>query len=405
MTPWLHIVGVGEDGLDGLSGVARDVVDRADLLIGGTRHLSMLPEDARERWTWPSPFDALATQIAAESGRLVCVLASGDPLCFGVARRLAEHFDLQQMRVWPAPSAFALACARLLWPHEMTTQLSLHGRPLETLHLALVPGARVLALSWDERTPMAAAALLIDRGFGASRLTVLERMGGASERTYSAVAFEFAEQFCNTRFDRLNTVAIECVVDRDAPILPLASGLPDTAFVHDGQLTKRSVRAITLAALAPNQGELLWDVGAGCGSIAVEWMRARPRTRALTVERNPKRLEMIANNAIALGVPSLEIVPGTLPAALAGLPEPDAIFIGGAVSNAEVFEHCWRSLRVGGRLVANAVTLEGEAQLLRRYSELGGELQRIAIANARPVGGFTAFTPAMTVTQLALTKV
>lgn len=400
MTPWLAVVGIGEDGLDGLGRDARAAVDAATVLIGGSRHLAMLPTDGREHWQWPSPFDALIAELQARRGAQVCVLASGDPLWFGVASRLREHFAPDEMQVWPAPSAFSLACARLHWSVEATTTISLHGRPLAGLHKVIAPGARIVALSSDERTPSAVAQALVARGFAASMITVLECIGGTRERIRSAPAGDFNL----TDIAALNVIAIECVASARAPVYSSAPGLPDEAYVHDGQLTKRVVRSATVAALAPLPGQLLWDVGAGCGSISIEWMRAASDAHAIAIERDPARVQMIATNAQALGVPALEIVSGSVPDALADLALPDAIFIGGALADPVVFEFCWRQLKPGGRLVMNAVTLQGEAQLHARYVELDGELTRIAVAVARAVGRFDALAPSMSVTQLSLRK-
>ncbi len=400
MSKWLSVIGIGEEGLAGLSPAARALVDGAEVLVGGARHLAMLPEDARERLTWTRPLSRLVDEIMRRRNRPVCVLATGDPMHFGIGVTLARRLPVAEMTVMPSPSAFSLACARLGWPIDGAALLTLHGRPLEMVSAYLEPGARLLALSENGATPAALAALLRARAYGRSRLTVLEHMGGARERMIAATALEWR---ANGIAD-LNTVAVECVADDGAPLLPRLPGLPDEAFHHDGQLTKREVRAVTLAALAPLRGQLLWDVGAGCGSVAIEWMRCRRGGRAIAVERDPARRRLVADNAAALGAPRLEIVAGAAPEALHGLAPPDAVFIGGGVAAAGVIEACWTALKPGGRLVANAVTLEGEAALGAWRERLGASLTRIAIARAEPLGARHAWRPLMPVTQLAAVK-
>ena len=400
MKPWLAIIGIGEDGLAGLSPAARALVDGAELLVGGARHLAMVPDDGRARLAWPSPLRDAIPEIEARRGRPVCVLASGDPLCYGVGRRLLSYIPIEEVTIIPAASAFSLACARLGWSLPDTTCLTLHSRPLEDLHSAVQPDDRLLILSNDGGTPARVAALLRGRGYGASRITVLEHLGGPRERRVEARAEDLRDEI----FADLNTLAVVCVAGPGAALLPVVPGLPDDAFESDGLLTKREVRAMTLAALAPVPGQLLWDVGAGCGSVAIEWLRAAPRGRAIAVERKPARAGMIAANASALGTPRLKIVEGEAPAALAGLAPPQAVFIGGAAAAPGLFDACWQALSPGGRLVANAVTLEGEAALIAWHGAHGGTLTRLAIARAQPVGGFTGWRPLMPVMQYAVTK-
>lgn len=400
MSKWLAVVGIGEDGLAGLSQAARTLVDGARVLVGGMRHLAMLPQDGRERLTWTSPLDALIDDIVRRRPAPVCVLATGDPMHFGVGVALARRVSAAEMTIIPAPSAFSLACASLTWPLAEVATLTLHGRPLSMLNGYLQPGARLLILSEDAATPVAVAALLGARGYGGSRLTVLEHMGGPKERILSSTADHWQ---ANDVAD-LNTLAVECVADPGAPLLPRVPGLPDSAFHHDGQLTKREVRALTLAALAPVPGQLLWDVGAGCGSVAIEWMRSDPGCRAIALERDEGRRRLIADNAAALGAPKLEIAAGAAPEALRSLPAPEAIFVGGGASHPGVLEACWAALKRGGRLVANVVTVEGEASLAAWRARCGGELTRIAVARAEPVGPYSGWRPQMTVTQLAVVK-
>jgi len=408
MTPWLSIVGLGEDGLEGLTPTARVLFDQAEVLIGGRRVFAMVPEDGRERLTWPSPLSALVEEIVARRGQRVCVLATGDPLHDGIGATLANRVPIEEMTIVPAPSAYALACARLGWNRAEVETLTLHGRPLELVHPSVQPGAKLLLLSNGAETPAEVAALLCARGYGPSRMVVFEHMGGPRERRHEGAAEDWNAQGDTQAIADFNTVAVDCVAAPGAALLPRSPGLPDDAFRHDGQMTKREVRAITLAALAPVPGQLLWDVGAGAGSVAIEWLRADPRCRAIAIEREPDRIALIAGNAGALGVPGLEIVAGTAPAALHGLAPPDAVFLGGGVRSANVFEAAWSALKPGGRLVANAVTLEGAAALANWYGELGGEyggeLLRIAISHAGPVGGASVLRPRLPVTQLRLAK-
>ncbi len=398
--PWLSVLGLGEDGPAGLAPAARALLDRAEVLVGGARHLAMIPQDGRERLTWPSPLAPMIEEILARRGQTICVLATGDPLHYGIGATLAKRVPAAEMTVVPAPSAFSLACARMGWPRETVTCLSLHGRPLALLHPAVQPGARILALSNDAGTAAQVADLLKTRGYGDSRLCVLEHLGGPKEGRVEALAKDWdAPDLAD-----FNTLAMACVAGPEAAYLPRTPGVSDEAFRHDGQMTKREVRAATLAALAPAPGQLLWDVGAGCGSVAIEWLRADPRNRAVAIERSDERVALLAHNAVALGVPSVQIVTGAAPEALRGLEPPDAVFLGGGLSAPGLIEACWTALGPGGRLVANAVTLEGEQALVAFRAAHGGELVRIAVSRARAVGPFTGWRALMPVTQLQAVK-
>ncbi|MCA0450257.1 MAG: precorrin-6y C5,15-methyltransferase (decarboxylating) subunit CbiE [Proteobacteria bacterium] len=400
MDAWLEIVGIGEDGLAGLSPAAHAAIARARVLVGGKRHLAMVPDSAQERWAWPTPFDAGIEKLLALRGTKICVLASGDPMWFGIGATLARRLAKDEYRIHPAPSAFTLAAARMGWPLQDVATLSVHGRPIEALHPHIQPGAKLLVLSDSGETPAAIARMLCARGFAASEITVLEHMGGESEARFDGIADGWPQK----RHRDLNVVAIACIADAMAPLLPIVAGLPDEAYLHDGQLTKRDMRAATLARLAPYPGALLWDVGAGCGSIGIEWMRAHPACRAIAIERDEKRRGMIATNAKNLSVPGLRIVAGVAPAALDGLETPDAVFIGGGASEAGMLEKCWAALRPGGMLVANAVTLQSEAVLIAARETYEGELVRISVAHASPVGKFDAWRTAMPVTILTARK-
>ncbi|WP_229323770.1 precorrin-6y C5,15-methyltransferase (decarboxylating) subunit CbiE [Streptomyces sp. UNOC14_S4] len=397
------VVGIGADGWPGLAPAAREELCRAEVLVGGPRQLDLLPpECAGERVAWPSPLrPAVPGLLTAHAGRRVCVLASGDPMFFGIGRTLVDVLGgPARLRVLPHPSSVSYACARLGWPLDDTEVLSLVGRPLAALAAALHHGRRLLLLSAGAGTPPEVAALLAARGFGPSRMTVLEQLGGERERHVTGTA----DGWEAPPGDALNVIAVECLRAPGAPRLPLTPGLPDDAFEHDGQLTKRHVRAATLAALAPAPGELLWDVGGGSGSIGIEWMRAHRSCRAVAVERDPVRAGRIARNAGALGVPALRVVTGAAPASLAGLPVPDAVFVGGGLTAPGLLAACWEALPEGGRLVANTVTLESEALLTEWYRRHGGELTRLAVAHAVPVGGFTGWRQAMPVTQWSVVK-
>jgi precorrin-6B C5,15-methyltransferase / cobalt-precorrin-6B C5,C15-methyltransferase len=393
---WLSIVGIGEDGVDGLTPTARGLISAAEIVFGGKRHLALAGALIRgAARPWPSPFDRAVEEVLAYRGRQVCVLASGDPYLYGVGSLLARRVDAVEIVVVPAPSAFSLAAARLGWSLQDVAQVSLHGRAIDRIRPHLHPGAKVLALTSDADGPAALAQLLTATGFGDSKLTILEALGGPRERVRSApaAAFDLAS------IDPLNVVAIEVVAAANARVLARAPGLADELYEHDGQLTKREIRALTLSALAPRRHELLWDVGAGAGSVAIEWMLADPSLSAIAVEARADRAARIRRNAAAFGVAELEVIEGAAPAALQGLRQPDAVFIGGGASDAGVIETAVAALRPGGRLVVNAVTLESEALLLARHASLGGSLTRIAISRAEPVGGMTGWRPALPVTQ------
>lgn len=363
--------------------------------MGGARHLALAAPLRAETMTWPSPIADGYALVEARRGRPTCVLATGDPFHYGVGAELAKRIPADEIAAYPQPSAFSLAAARLGWSLPETACVSLHGRSFERMVPALQPCARVLALSWDETTPARLARLLADRGMGGSEITVLEAMGGPRERIRRASAAEFAIG----DIDPLNTVAIAVAAGPDARIVPLAAGRDDAWYETDGQLTKAEIRAVTLAALAPRGGGLLWDVGAGSGSIGIEWMLAHPANHAIAVEARADRAERIARNAAGLGVPDLRVVVGPAPEALAKLPVPDAVFVGGGATVPGVVETAWAALPPGGRLVINAVTLETEARLAELFAEHGGTMRRLAVSRLEPVGGMHGWRAAMPVTQ------
>jgi precorrin-6Y C5,15-methyltransferase (decarboxylating) len=337
----------------------------------------------------------MLAQVERHRATPTVILATGDPMWFGIGATLARHLRPEEFAIHPYPSAFQLAAARLRWPMQHVAAISLHGRQIETLQPHILPGNRILALTTDATTADRACDMLGNRGYGRSVVTTLESLGGAAER----IADTTAEEFTTGELGDFYVLAIDCVAGPEALQLPAVPGLPDEAFVSDGQLTKREVRAVTLARLAPYPGALLWDIGAGCGSVAIEWMRAARDASAIACERDPERLAMIATNAAALGVPGLRIEAGEAPQSLAGLPAPDAVFLGGGVGNDDLFEACWAALKPGGRLVANAVTLDGEQALYARQARLGGELVRLDVAVLDRIGGHNALRPRLPVTQ------
>jgi precorrin-6Y C5,15-methyltransferase (decarboxylating) len=402
MSTPLAVVGIGADGWDGLSPAARRAIEAADVLRGSARQLDLVPpEVAAERVPWPSPMaPALAGLLDAHPGRRVVVLASGDPMFSGVGTSLVRLHGPGAVEVIPHPSSVTLACARLGWAVEETTVVSVVGRPVGLISPHATPGRRLLVLGSDSRTPADVAQSLTEWGYGASRLIALAQLGGPAERQFTGTAADWP----HAETDALVVTAVEVVADPGIVPLPTVPGLPDDAYAHDGQLTKRDVRAVTLARLAPLPGQLLWDVGAGAGSIGIEWMRVHASCRAVAVESDPERAARIAGNAVRLGVPDLQVVEGRAPEALEGLPAPDAVFVGGGTTTPLLLDACWAALAPGGRLVANAVTVESEAVLAGWFARVGGDLVRIAVQRAEPVGGFTGWKAAMPVTIWAVRK-
>ncbi len=400
MTAWLSIIGIGDDGLQDLKPSARQALDQANLIIGGDRHLAMLPDDGRKRKTWPSPLMQLVEEILARRGEPTCILATGDPMHFGIGVTFAKHLPPEEMVVYPAPSAFSLAAARLGWDLAKSATITLHGRPLASLISHLAPDKRILALSDSGKTPAEVTALLTSLGYGSSDLIVLEHMGGPEEEIHRGVASDFSDR----QFKDFNTIAIQCRPNPDALVLSTAPGLSDDAFAHDGQLTKKDIRAATVSALEPLPGQLLWDIGAGSGSIGIEWMRAADHSRAIAVEAISSRVRLIEQNRNNLGVPELKIIEGKAPAVCAGLAEPDAVFIGGGILAEGMFDACWSALKPRGRIVINTVTVEGEHELFHLHREYGGNLTRLNISHASAIGRFTSWKPLRQVTQYKLVK-
>ena len=390
----IAVVGIGADGWEGLGEAARAAVLGANEVIGSRRQLDLAPVPDAAKRELPSPLEPLIEELAARNGAgSTCVLASGDPMLHGIGATLARRLEPGQLEIHPGLSAFALACARLRWPEAETTLVSTVARPPETVARALQPGRRLIVYTTNAG---ALATVLRERGFGPSRFVVLEQLGGPAERMTESRADTWDE----TETDPLHAVAIECAAEPGTPVRPTTPGLPDDAFEHDGQITKRHVRAVTVAALAPAPGHLLWDVGAGSGSIGIEWLRAAPGARAIAIERRAERAERARANALRLGVPELDVREGEAPAALDGLPRPDAVFIGGGVTTPGLLDAC---VATGARIVANAVTLEGEGVLAAARETHGGTLTRIEISHAEPVGGFTGWRGQMPVVQWSAT--
>jgi precorrin-6Y C5,15-methyltransferase (decarboxylating) len=444
---WLAVIGIGENGVDGLCEEARAIVSSASVVVGGKRHLELAGDLIQcETKIWQNPIEKTIAEIVAmrpESSlspreraggeglttnsdqnvsastlqrphpnplpkgegifNKVCVLASGDPFCYGIGATLARHIPIAEMLVIPAPSAFSLAASKLGWALQDVITIGLNGRALEKIIPHLQPSAKILALSTDESTPALLAELLVKKGFGDAKIIVLEHLGGKKE---NIIYFTSAHQLISSsaNFARLNTLAIEISHNLACKALPIVSGLPDELFEHDGQLTKREIRALTLSALAPRRGELLWDIGLGAGSIAIEWLLANPDNLAIGFEKNQMRARRAAQNAQNLGVPHLQIIDGSAPESLEGQDAPDAIFIGGGASNPRVLEIAWNALKTGGRLVVNAVTLETEAVLISAYQQYGGNIIRIGIDSVAPIGSFTGLKPAMRVLQWSVIK-
>jgi len=396
---WLDIIGIGEDGVAGLSTDALERLEAAEIIIGGDRHHLLTAKVKGQRLAWPSPFDAMIDDIKSHKGKRLVILVTGDPLWFSVGARIARAIPAEEIRFHPQLSAFQWASSKMGWSLANCETVTVHGRPVEQIIPHFAPNVRILALTKDRTSPADIAQLLSERGFGDSRLTVLASLGGENEQRFDGTAKAWHHDVPD-----FHTLAIECVAGADAQYFSRVGGLPDHAFVHDGQMTKRVARAATFSALQPYPDAILWDIGSGCGSVAIEWMRAARGATAIGIEPDAKRREMAMVNAVSLGVPRLKIIEGSAPQSLADLPIPDAIFIGGGLTTNGVFEAAYENLREGGRLVANAVTLESEAKLIALQGEFGGSLDKIAVSEAIPVGRYRGMKPSMTVTQWALSK-
>lgn len=393
---WLSIIGIGEDGRAGLGSAANALIDAAELIVGGERHLALVGDTRGAKMQWRTPLDATSQDILARRGKPVAVLVSGDPFWFGAGVTLTRTIPIDEMLIVTSPSSFSLAASRLGWALQDTVTLGLNMRGLTPLLRRHVHhGRRILALALNGETPGEVAKLLTSAGYGPSTITVLEALGGPRERIRSTTA----EAFALTDVDPLNVMGIDVVAGPDAMPIPYAAGLPDTYFENDGQLTKREVRAVTLSSLQPGAGELLWDIGAGSGSVGIEWMLAHPANRAIGIERDETRAARAVRNAVALGVPQLDIRKGAAPDALSGLPSPDAIFIGCGSADRDLIDMCWNALKPGGRIVVNSVTLESELAVLAAYHAHGGTLTRLAVERAEPLGKRMTWRPALPIVQ------
>ena len=391
------VAGIGADGWDGLPDRLRRVVLEAGVVLGGRRHLDLLPEvPGQRREAWPSPLRERLPELLESLGdETVVALASGDPLVSGVGTTLLEVLGRDAVTIEPAISSVALARAELGWSAESCAVLSVVGRDPSLVLRELSPGNRVLVLSSDEDTPAEVARLLAETGYGGSAMHVLGDLGSPRQSRIDGTADTWS-----AASPRLNVIGLELVGPHRGGWV---AGLPDHAFEHDGQLTKRDLRASALSRLAPVPGQHLWDVGAGAGSVGIEWMRAHPACTATAVEADPGRAARIARNATRLGVPDLRVMTGKAPDALDGLPAPDAIFVGGGATTPGVLDACLAALHHGGRLVVHGVTLETERVLAERYEQWGGELHRIAVEVAAPIGSYTGWKPLRTVSQWSLT--
>ncbi|WP_460741437.1 precorrin-6Y C5,15-methyltransferase (decarboxylating) subunit CbiT [Mariniluteicoccus endophyticus] len=389
----IDVVGVGADGLSGLPAPTRALVDSAEVVIAAERLAEGLPAHVDVR-PWPSPMrTGLPALLAELAGRRVVALASGDPFVAGAGGTLVDLLGPEGVRVHPAVSSVALARARMGWPSDSCTVVRLRGRDLTPLRREMAPGVRLIVLSGDAESPSEVAAILTVAGFGGSTLTLLGDLGANTESRATCRADEFA-----LAAPRLNLVCVE-VAGRPAPVGSRTPGLPDDAYsTTRGQLTKRHVRATALAMLAPQPGELLWDLGTGSGSVAIEWARSHPTCRALAVERDPQRAALAHDNAARLGAVGVEVVEGESAEVVGGLATPDAVFIGGGVTR-DLIDATWAALRPGGRIVVHAVTLETQALLLAARSDLGGDMFEIAVREAEPIGRYTGWASARPVHQ------
>lgn len=397
---WLNIIGIGEDGWEGLSAKSHQLIESAEHIIGSTRTLAMLPATKATRHEWPQPFSAVVEQLKPLQGQPTVILATGDPMNYGVARKLLEFIPKSEMNITSHLSAFSLAASRMGWSLPDCDCFTIHGRPAANVEVFIQPGAKLLVLTQDETSIAEVCRRLVSRGFENSKVSVLENLNGLTERitTFTADAIPKIE------WSPLNTLAIHCIASPHAKIWSRVAGLPAEAFIHDGKITKREVRAATLAALVPCPDQLLWDVGAGSGSVGIEWMRSTRGCEAIAIDPLADRRAMIATNADQLGTPRLKIISGVAPHALEGLPAPDAIFIGGGIDHDGVFETCWAALKAGGNLVVNAVTLEGDRKLITLQELHGGDLVRIDVSTLTHVGDLRALRPRMSVLQWRIRK-
>lgn len=399
----IEVVGVQASGISTLPEDLRELVRSAAVVVGSPRLLRDLPErEGRQKVMWPSPLlpaiDSMLTELSA-GPQPVAVLATGDPLDSGIATTIIKRLGADAVRVHPAVGSVALARARMGWPAQETDVRSLVSAPAYAVRSMLTPGRRLLLLSADETTPRQVAEQLVEAGWGDARLSVLGDLGATSESRSDLTAAELVTG--GHDMPRLNVIAV--ALPDAGPTLGTAPGRPDDSYENDGQLSKQEVRACAIAALRPAPGQLLWDLGAGAGSVAIEWALHDPRCRAIAVERDSERAERINRNAQLAGTPAVQVVNQPIDASLAGLPTPDAVFIGGG-ADAQVVEAAWQALAPGGRLVVHTVTLDTEAVVIEAMRRHGGELRRISIERAEALGRFLSWKPARPVVEWSVTK-
>ncbi len=375
--PWLTIVGLGEDGPDGLSPASLRALHEAEIIMGAARHVALLPDVSAQVITWPVPFSDGVPVLMSHKGKRVVALASGDPFWHGAGSVLVKDLTADEWRTLPAPGTMSLAAAALGWPLEKTPTFGLHAAPFARLSPHLHNGVLLLATLRDGNAVGELADWLTQAGFAQSTLHILEALGGPRQRVRTCSLNAVPD-------DIQHPVCVGLEVGGTELGMPLASGRPDALFENDGQITKRPVRALTLSALAPRAGEHLWDIGGGSGSIAIEWLLSGSQLSATTIEINETRAMRIAENAQNLGV-DLTVVTGAAPAVLEGLPHPDVVFIGGGISE-EMLDWLWSNLGHGTRLVANGVTLEAEILLAQWHAAKGGGLMRIELSESKPLG-------------------
>lgn len=400
---WLDIIGIGEDGYEALSVNAKEALINAEVIIGGSRHHALVPEMQATRIHWPKPFSKMISTVKSHYPKRTALLVTGDPLWYSAGNIILKSFPLNEINFHPQISAFQLACAKMGWSLTEIETLTAHGRPIEQILPFVRPRAQLVVLTGGSETTYAAAQLLSLQQYGNSRFTVLSDLGGASESRLDGIAGLWAKADPTKLIASFNTLCIECVADQDAQVLHNSPGLPDEKYETDGNFTKQHVRAITVCMLAPHKGGLLWDIGAGCGTVAIEWMRAARDSKAIAIDHNRARLQLATRNSIQFGTPSLQVVEGHAPEILENLPQPNAIFIGGGLSR-NLAELAIKRLPSKGRLVVNAVTLESEAILNQLYSSIGGDLTRIGISRADSLGSVSGWRNQMTVTQWRFVK-
>ena len=389
---WLTIIGLGEDGPEGLSPASLEALHAAEVIMGSERHLSLVSDSCAELIMWPVPFEDGLPVLEGLRGRKVAVLASGDPFWFGAGSVIARRFAPGEWRAIPGASVFSLAAARLGWPLERVACLGLHAAPFARLRPHLAAGQRAIATVRDGAAVSDLAAYLVGLGFGETRMHVLEALGGPRERCREVAAGSYALE------DVFHPVAVAVEVAGLGTSLSVASGQPDDVFESDGQMTKRPIRAITLSALSPRPGERLWDIGSGSGSVAIEWLMAHASTQAVAMEMRADRAARIRKNAKALDQDRLLVVEGKAPESLSGLDAPDAVFVGGGLDR-DLLDWIWGNLAPGTRIVANAVTLETTALLTEAQAEFGGTLTKVELAEAAPVGRFRGWNASYPVVQ------